>query len=259
MHKIRIEHFSGPMDLLLELLQKNKIDIYDIEISSITEQFLLIMQKTFIQADELSDFIRMASILVQIKVRSLSEVFDEEDEDSISKEELIRRLNDYKLFKKLSGLLRPLEEEGAKRYWKLPEDLSAYAAFRLDEADKLRGEPSKLLQALLDIKDRKNRITDREEDFVGLLDPDPYPQGRVAKRIRDKMKKGDHFSFFDLFEAGTIKKSNLISTFLLVLELSRSHAISISQEGDTISINLSDRENLDRSLEMMLEDEGGLF
>lgn len=245
MLKINLESFSGPMDLLLELLQKNKLDIYDIEISSITEQFLEIMQKINIAPEELSDFIRMASILVQIKGRSLSKSLDEEDdEDIVSKEELIRRLMDYRLYKKLAGQLRLLEEEGFKRYWKLPEDLSLYIDKADDNDNQLAGDPEKLMEALLSLDERKKSGKLSDKSITRLLDPDPYPENKIAERMRKKMLKGDYFSFLDLFDRGDIKKLNLISTFLLLLELSRRQVISVLQKDKSIHIELSDRKEL---------------
>ena len=125
MIQVDLAPFSGPMDLLFALLRQAKIDIYDIEISQITEQFLAVMQQNSIPPDDLSDFIRMASILVQMKVRMLLKDQDDED-DGMTREEMIARLLEYRTYKELAARLQLLEEEGALYYVKMGELFTFY-------------------------------------------------------------------------------------------------------------------------------------
>lgn len=246
MIQIDVQPFSGPMDLLLELLQQAKIDIYDIEISLITERFLEVMQSSAIPAEELSDFIRMASILVQMKVRMLLHDQEEEEEDGISREEMIRRLLEYRTFKELSLRLATLEEEGIGIFAKLGEDPQRYQA---KPQEVLEGTGEDLLQALRALREQQNarRYTFSPQE---VMVREEYSEDVVARRIHQKMEKGERFTFFDLFDENDVKKGNVIVTFLLMLELARRHALRIEQDPQSkvIAIRMQNRETFDQVL-----------
>ncbi len=125
-YQIRLSAYQGPLDLLLALISKAKIQIKDIFISQITEQYLeYISEEGAIDMDSASDFVQMAATLLYIKSRSLLPHAEEElDEDGFTPEErLLRRLNEYKSFKAVSERLRQMESEAARQYYKLPEEL----------------------------------------------------------------------------------------------------------------------------------------
>ena len=245
MIQVEIQPFSGPMDLLLELLQQAKIDIYDIEISLITERFLAVMQNSAIPAEELSDFIRMASILVQMKVRMLVQDRDEDDE-VISREEMIRRLLEYRTFKELSSRLASLEEEGFGIFSKLGEDPARYQS---KPQEVLSGTKEDLFDALRSLRERRNsrRFTFSPQ---AVMVREEYSEDVVARRIRNKLAKGERFTFLDLFDAKDVKKGNVIVTFLLLLELSRRHALQLMQKPGSkeIAIRMQNRDTFNQVL-----------
>ncbi len=226
MIQISIDHYNGPMDLLLELVAKAKIDIYDIEISSITEEFLLAMQTINISSDELSSFIQMASMLVVMKARTLISDSIEEDEEVLSREELIERLVAYKRYKELALKLRENENADEGEYTKLQEDLSP---FYKEEPLIIEGDASLLYEAILQIAGRGKR-TQKEFYISAIMNADEFSLTDIQAKIRDLMENKKRFTFADLFPGLKISKPRLIATFLSVLELSKTKELSIRQD-----------------------------
>lgn len=101
---IKLNVFEGPLDLLLHLIEKNKVDIYDIPIAEITEQYMEYIQAMKeAKLDSMSDFLVMAATLLKIKVKMLLPAPEEEEEEGDPREELVRRLIEYKIYKYASG------------------------------------------------------------------------------------------------------------------------------------------------------------
>lgn len=225
MIQIQTEPYSGPMDLLLELISKAKIDIYDIEISSITEEFLQAMQAMDISSEELSSFIQMASLLVVMKAKSLVADSEEDEEDEIiSREELIRRLVEYKRFKALSREMRKLESSRFGILTKLPDDLSGFV--KVEEVE-LIGDAGLLAASLKELLQR-SRIEEKSFYVSAIMNADEYSLVEIQEQIRRKLQTKTRFSFHDLV-VGKVSKARLIATFLSVLELNKSKEIRIRQ------------------------------
>ena len=126
---INTNTYTGPMDMLLNLIEKNKIDIYDIKISDITDHYLAELEtmKDSINPDEITEFVYMASLLLELKSKSLlpkNEYID--DEEEITEEILMERLLEYKKFKVLSMELREMSNDSLLYFSKVQEDLSAF-------------------------------------------------------------------------------------------------------------------------------------
>ncbi len=127
-YEIKLTAFEGPLDLLLHLISKAKIDIKDIFISEITEQYLAYIEDMPSDMDTASDFLQVAATLIYIKSRALVPRAKNEDldEDGLTPEErLIVKLNEYKRYKRVSEELRDFEDKAALSYYKLPEELIA--------------------------------------------------------------------------------------------------------------------------------------
>ena len=114
---IKINAFEGPLDLLLHLIEKNKVDIYDIPISEITSQYLdYIRSMEEEDLDVMSDFLVMAATLLKIKAKMLLPVNEEEEEEGDPREELVRRLIEYKIYKYASLQLKEREMTAEKSF-----------------------------------------------------------------------------------------------------------------------------------------------
>ena len=122
-YAIKLQNFEGPLDLLCHLIDKNKMNICDIKISEITDQYIEYLNKMEQMNLEItSEFLIMASTLLYLKSKSLLPSI-EEDEKEISEEELIRRIIEYKKYKEISKKLNEYYKENSKRFFKLPDKI----------------------------------------------------------------------------------------------------------------------------------------
>ena len=231
---IKLEAFEGPLDLLLHLIEKNKIDIYDIPIVEITEQYLdYIKQMETDDMNVMSEFLVMAATLIDIKCRMLlPKEVDEEGVEEDPRAELVQKLLEYKMYKYMSLELRDRQGDAAKslyREQKLPPEVALYKP-PLDY-EQLIGDMT--LNRLHDIF---KAIIRRQEDKI---DPIRSRYGNIEKEEIDmdaKMlyveayaQEHGHFSFRRLLEKQS-SKMEIIVTFLVVLELMKTSKITITQE-----------------------------
>lgn len=225
--QVQSKPYSGPMDLLLDLVTQSKIDIYEINISQITEQFLEAMQRVSIPADELSDFIRMASLLVLMKARTLIQDQEDEKEDLPSREELIRRLKEYQIYKEGAQILKDKWEKAREIFTKLPEDPGNY---QVEEDPPLPTDPQALKDSLLALLNKKKEKEDRTFEVQGIINKEEDSIEKVAKLIQEKLLTGKYFTFNDLMDSLSWTKPKMIAAFLSLLEISRKDSIRLKQD-----------------------------
>lgn len=231
---VKLEVFEGPLDLLLHLIDKNKVNIYDIPIVTITEQYLLYVNEMDKQdLDVVSEFLVMAATLIDIKSKMLlPRVVNEEGEEVDPRQELMDRLLEYKKFKYISEELKGWQKDAEKHLFKeetIPLEVLEYK------------EPVDMENLLSDITLMRlhtifQEVMHRQEEKV---DPVRSKFGRIEKetiRLQDKMNdirrfavNAGRFEFRALLEkqAG---KMEIIVTFLAVLELVKVSAIRVEQE-----------------------------
>lgn len=235
--QFHLEYFDGPLDLLLHLIKDSKIDIESVFLSDVTEQYLKYMDELDrIDMDMQAEFLSVAATLLEIKSRALLPKYEEEptfDEDADANE-LLRRLEEYKIIKNLSGELKGIEEIG--RLYKTP-DPSAYAsriAFKESDMDKLFEAFNKMLMLVAE-EEEKQKAVQR------IIPKDTFTveeqQDKVIKTLRDRGKT----TFFALVSE---KKSRLqlVTMLLAILELIKNQVITISQNEmfDDIDIELKE-------------------
>lgn len=243
----KLQVFEGPLDLLLHLIEKNKVDIYDIPIVIITEQYLdYVNQMQEQNMDVMSEFLVMAGMLLQIKSKMLlprEETEEEEEEDP--RTELARRLLEYKMYKYAALELKDMELDAAKSFYKkpsIPKEVSAY---------KEVIEPSELLQdiTLRQLNDIFKSVMKKQVD---KLDPIRSKFGTIEKeeiniedrmlQIREEVKGLKGINFRTLLESQP-SRMNIIITFMSILELMKIGAIVIRQEktfGDIVIDSLDE-------------------
>ncbi len=220
-YQIKIEVFEGPFDLLFHLIEKNEVDIYDIPIAEITEQYLeYISVMQMLDLEIASEFLVMAAQLLAIKARMLlprPTALDEEspEEDYDPRDELVERLLEYKKFKAIADCLQERETFMNRVYTRPNEDEMFLHLF--SEENPLEGiTMENLLAALQEVLDRV-----AERDLAGEISRDEVT-------VKDKMKEIMRRLFFqsrgiafkDLFRPGT-SRVEIIVTFLALLELIR--------------------------------------
>ena len=122
-YSIKIDNFEGPIDLLCHLIDKNKMDIYDINLSEITDQYIeYLKEQEKLNLEIASEFLVMASTLLYLKSKKLLPK-QEEEEEELTEEELIRRIIEYKKFKEISKVLKENYNTFSYRYYKMQEDI----------------------------------------------------------------------------------------------------------------------------------------
>ena len=229
---VKLEVFEGPLDLLLHLIEKNKINIYDIPILDITNQYLeYIEDLKHSDMNITSEFMVMAAELIDIKCRMLLPKDEEEGEEEDPREELVRRLLEYKLYKNMAVELREMLDEtnGIFREPSIPEEVKAY---------RPRTEPEELLSdvSLVKLHEIFRDILKRQQD---LVDPIRSDFGRVYKedvKLQDKVreladyaKTHSKFSFRELMGKQR-SRTHTIVMFLAVLEFIKNGLIRTTQK-----------------------------
>lgn len=243
---VKLPMFEGPLDLLLHLIDKNKIDIYDIPIVEITEQYMEYIHR--METEDLgimSEFMVMAATLMDIKCKMLlPKEVNEEGEEQDPRAELVERLLEYKMYKFMSYELRDKMEESSVLFYKGPSVPKEVLAYR-EPAD-----PKELLEGitLQRLNEVFQSILRRQED---KLDPIRSKFGKIEKEevsLPEKMqdvrlyaKEHPHFRFRTLLKAQA-GKMQVVVTFLAILELMKMGAIRITQESlfDDIQIETVD-------------------
>lgn len=238
-YHIKLTQFEGPLDLLLHLIQKAKIDLQDIFVSEITEQYLTYMQEIEeVDMERASDFLNMAALLLYIKSRSLlpAKKSEEDDEEFIDPEqELIVRLHAYQLYKEASLKMREMADGAGNVFYKLPEELFDGEA----ELTILDADADALYEAFLTIlKNRKDRTNEMEQAVE--IRNDSYSIRRQKTKLLDRLRTAGKLSFYDMFES-TAGRMEVAVTFVALLELWHAGNVKVSQrsflKGITIIYN----------------------
>ena len=235
--KVSLKQFDGPLDLLLSLVTEAKIDIKDIFVSEITEQYLASMEGVDeLDMDAASEFLQMAATLIEIKSRSLLPKPPKEEEGEESPEEaLIRQLTEYKAFKEASQDLKKLEEEAKKLFTRLPEEYPLPPP--TVELTGLTLEA--LTKAFARVMARAQMREDQPEPRE--IRKDSYTVQACMFRIQRRVRSGK-CSFEDLFD-GAPNRQEIVTLFQALLELIRLGRVTVRQRGvfGNISIQAAEK------------------
>ena len=243
---VKLEVFEGPLDLLLHLIEKNKVDIYDIPIVLITEQYMDYIKKMETEdMNIMSEFLLMAATLLDIKCRMLlPKEVNEEGEEEDPRAELVQKLLEYKMYKFMSYELKDMHM-GAERFiYKhetLPEEVKMYQP--PIDYDYLIGEMNlqSLHRIFRETLKRKDDKIDPIRSQFGNIEKDEIELEDKTRYIKDYILEHNTLSFRDLLEKQN-SKMEIIVTFLVVLELIKVGIIVITQDTiyDDILINVAE-------------------
>ena len=211
----KLENFEGPLDLLLTLIQKNKVSIYDIPIFEITEQYLEAIDGIEeMNLDNTSEFLVMASQLLYIKSKMLLPKKEEDEEEEDPREELARRLYEYQQYKEASEELRKSEFSTKYMVFREAEKIN----FPIPEYDK-HHEVDELLMAFDSILRRHLRKAKPEKRaFSQIVGREKVSVDDMVEKICKRLRKSKRIKFETLFQEGD-SKPEMIATFLAVLEM----------------------------------------
>lgn len=222
-----MQDFEGPLDLILYLLGKNKMEIQDISISLICDQYLQwLSQRQQMDLEVASEFVTMASHLVYIKTRMLLAIEDEEAQSEmdalIQSLEERRRNENYTKIKAMAQRLAPMGEFGRNILTRDPEPVERGKVYLYSQ------EPGDLILAMAEIRSRAERsLPPPRTAFQDIVRHEPYPVESKAREIIQRLKLHGITSFRMLFR-GNRSRSEVVATFLAVLELCRACIIHLA-------------------------------
>lgn len=231
---VKLEVFEGPLDLLLHLIEKNKIDIYDIPIVVITEQYLdYIRQMETEDMNVVSEFLLMAATLIDIKCRMLLPVeVNEEGEEEDPRAELVQQLLEYKMYKYMSIELKDRQVDAARNLYRgqyLPEEVAAYR--QPIDYEELIGDMTlnKLHEIFKSVVRRQEDKIDPIRSKYGKIEKEEIDMDLKTLYVEAYAREHKRFSFRKLLEKQR-SKAEVVVTFLIILELMKEGKISVSQE-----------------------------
>ena len=225
-YSIKIDNFEGPLDLLCFLIDKNKMNIYDVNLTEITDQYIEFLDAMEEMNLEIaSEFIVMASTLLYLKSKKLLPK-QEEEEEEITEEELIRRIIEYKKFKEISKTLKENYKIYSNRFYKGQEEIKL-------PKQKLEKdyEPEKISEVYRLLIERNSvKINQNAKNIEKIALVDKYTVAEKVKEMYKILIKQKKFIFNKLFTINKKEKQEVVTAFSGLLEMSRRSKVETSQE-----------------------------
>ena len=232
-YKIKLENFEGPLDILCHLIDKNKMDIYDINLNEITNQYIeYIKDMEKMNLEVTSEFLVMASTLLYLKSKKLlpNQI---EDEKELTEEELIQRIIEYKKYKEITKTLREMAKNSRNVVFKLPEEIEL-------PKQKIEKEYKKdiIIKIYSEIIEKNSsRLNQNAKNIEKIAITETYTVADKVKTMFRALLHQKKFIFNKLFPKQKCSKPEIVTAFTGLLELSRRSKVLTSQEklfGDII-------------------------
>lgn len=249
-YSVAISNFEGPLDLLCFLISKNKMDIFDISLSELTDKYIeYLNEMQSLDMEIATEFLVMASTLLYIKSKKLLPVAEpvEDTECEITEEELLERIAKYKMYKELQPTLRNMYVKNFGSFEKLPEVIKIKKKLDINSVTSKEN----LLSIYNDILKRKfDKINVKSEEIKKIALYEKVTIKSKVKQIIELFKVKKSFVFGKVFNKKSSNKIDVVTAFLSVLELSRQKHVSIDQKelyGDIV-VNKISNTSIDVSL-----------
>lgn len=228
-YRIKIQNFEGPFDLLFHLIEKNQVNIYDIPINEITDQYmeyLFAMQQMDLEIA--SEFLVMAATLLHIKSKLLLPEKKENKEAELDpREELIKKLILYKKYKEFSATLKEQEKQWEKVYYKLPEAIE----FKWEEEIlDLSSEKLKQVYATILERNRKKTNTTVGGKITQIIQHEKVSLKSKMREVIRNLIGNAFIRFQEIFTLRTKSKTEIVTGFLAILELSKVKKVRLEQQ-----------------------------
>ena len=225
-YALKLDNFEGPLDLLCHLIDKNKMDIYDVKLSEITDQYMeYINEMELNNLDVTSEFLVIASTLVYLKSKELlpKEV---EDEAELTEVELLNRIIEYKKYKEISLKLKTYFSENCKRFYKIPDKVE------LPKQKIERDYSSELLYTNYKrlMENHKVKMNKNAENIEKIAIRESYSVTSKVKEIFKELSKKPRFVFNKLFSIKAKPRAEVVTAFTGLLELTRRNKVVATQE-----------------------------
>jgi segregation and condensation protein A len=235
-YEIKINEFEGPLDLLLHLLKTSDMDIFDIELDTITKQYLdYIRAMEEMNLDVASEYLVMAAELIEMKSSTLlpKPEVEEDSYEEDPREVLIQRLLDYKRYKEITSSFKELETARGQVFTKVGENLKNYVVDTITidfNLDLLTEAFQKFLQRKEEEKPRETTVTTKE-----------YSVKERSREIKSILRRNKKMKFDELFTVN--RKDYIVVTFLSILSMCKKQELDIMQDNNFSEIYLSLKEN----------------
>jgi len=224
-YEIKIDNFEGPLDLLCHLIEKNKLDIFEVKISDITDQYIdYINAMEEMNLEVTSEFLIMASTLLYLKSKTLLPK-ETEDEEELTEEELLKRIIDYKKYKEISKKLKENYEIYSKRIFKLPDEI------KLPKQQLEKNYEKSIISETYEkiVNNNKVRINKNAKNIQKIAITDTYTVGSKVKDMYRELVKNKKFVFNRLFSLKKHNKNEVVTAFTGLLEMSRRSKVLTEQ------------------------------
>jgi segregation and condensation protein A len=241
------EDFNGPLDLILHLLSKNKMEIADIQIALILDQYLAWMdRRKKMDLEVASEFVAMASQLIFIKTRMLLNIHDEEAASELEQLQQVleahQRHENYLRIKSVTGSLHDRYLVGQDYMDKPPEPLPQQKEYRYVH------QPEDLVKAMKAILARGDqKAVPQFQNFAGIVGREPYPVAGKAREVIRRLLHSGVTRFRALFQ-GSKSRSEVVATFLAVLELCKNKKIHLAGTDSECTVTCTDGDDNDLAL-----------
>lgn len=225
-YTIKVENFEGPLDLLCHLIDKNRMDICDIKISEITDQYMAYLDEMEqLNLEIASEFLVMASTLLYLKSKTLLPNVVE-DEKELTEEELLRRIIEYKKYKEITKKLKESFENSTQKYFKLPENIELPKQNL--EANYKKEQIVQTYKMLVEKQEQK--LNQNAKNIEKIAITDTYTVGSKVKVMFKELLHKKKFIFNRLFSKKKCNNQEIVTAFTGLLELSRRNKVITLQE-----------------------------
>lgn len=226
-YAIKIDNFEGPLDLLCHLIDENKMNIYDINLSQITDQYIEYLKKQEeLELEIASEFIVMATTLLYIKSKKLLPKQEDNEEEEVTEEEIIRRIIEYKKFKEISKVLRQNYILNSNRFFKSSEEIQLPKQKLEKDYD-----PEVIAQMYKNLVERNSvKLNKNAKNIEKIALVENYTVASKVKEMYKVLIKQKRFVFNKLFSINKRNKQEVITAFSGLLELSRRKKVETMQE-----------------------------
>ena len=233
-YSIRIDNFEGPLDLLCHLIDVNKMDIYDVNLNEITDQYLeYIKAMQEMDLEVTSEFLLMASTLLLIKSKKLLPR-QESEEEELTEEELIERIIEYKKYKEITAKFSEMYVDNKRIFNNVPEKIEL-PNLELDEDDYTSKELSDLYKHIIEVNSIK--VNKNAKNIEKIAITENYNVGDTVKTMFRELVRKSKFVFNKLFTLKQCQPQEVVTAFSGLLEMSRRNKVETTQEelfGDII-------------------------
>lgn len=234
---LKLDNFEGPFDLLFHLFEKNQVDIYDIPINVITDQYLdYLYTMQNLDLEVASEFLVMASTLLHIKSKMLLPVDKKEkkEEELDPREELVKRLLEYRRYKEFTSELKEREKKWERTAFRLPESLDIPVIEEILEID-----PQVLRNQYLEILNRNRRkINFRAKNITKLIEHEKVSLKSKMREVLKQLLSKASFKFSELFSLKIKSRTEVVTGFMAILELAKMNKVNIVQDKQFSDIHI---------------------